>query len=240
MNRLRTWWKGFVARNLVAQGAENNYYAWADARLDELAAEKRRAVQKEADVWAGLEANATVERIADGPHDEHGPWCRDPICPVEHPDTPSTEALTHRLIFAAASAVNSEPMLYCSCGVWQWTSAVRDVDLSHFRGQEAADTSGHTFPWVRREEAADTSEVQEALDALMALDEDRFDAIALAAREILRDTLRHAEAADPSGLRETVLAAFEDHKRDHGESCDCDLGIVLGNLSDAALRGATR
>jgi hypothetical protein len=48
----------------------------------------------------------------------------------------------HRLIFAAASAVNSEPMLYCSCGLWQWTTAVRDVDLSHFRGQEAADTSG--------------------------------------------------------------------------------------------------
>jgi hypothetical protein len=48
----------------------------------------------------------------------------------------------HRLIFAAASFVNSEPMLYCSCGLWQWTTAVRDVDLSHFRGREAADTSG--------------------------------------------------------------------------------------------------
>jgi len=41
--------------------------------------------------------------------------------------------------------------------------------------------------------------------------------------------------ATDTRLRELVLAEADKHRDAHGESCDCDLGLVLGDLSDAAL-----
>jgi len=51
--------------------------------------------------------------------------------------------------------------------------------------------------------------------------------------------IKPARWANPdTRLRELVLAESDKHRDAHGESCDCDLGLVLGDLSDAAL--ATR
>lgn len=38
ISKLVSW----LSRHLVAQGDENDYYAWADSRLDELAEKARR------------------------------------------------------------------------------------------------------------------------------------------------------------------------------------------------------
>ncbi len=49
------------------------------------------------------------------------------------------------------------------------------------------------------------------------------------------DCVYRTDPVTPDPLRQAVLTEFDNHRIRHGESCDCDLGLVLGNLSDAAL-----